>query len=257
MDAHLEIGLPVVGPRARAGGLRRAGRQSGRADRGASRRGSAAATDGGAGEPTAGGTLVFAGPRLAASLDPVLTSDGESFRILQQVYETLVDLAPGSTNELVGALAETWEGEPDGTEYVFTPARGRDLPRRHAVQRGRGRGELRALAEPRRRRRRQARTTTARSSTASAPTTSWRASRRPTSSRSRSRFASRTRTSSTGSRCPLSASLARRSSSRRTQAILPSTLGTDIVQAGTGPFILEDYIPDDSCDAGPERRLLG
>ena len=32
------------------------------------------------GEPTAGGTLVFAGSRLSSSLDPVLTSDGESFR---------------------------------------------------------------------------------------------------------------------------------------------------------------------------------
>jgi peptide/nickel transport system substrate-binding protein len=74
----------------------------------------------GAGEPVAGGTLVFGGARLAASLDPALTSDGESFRILQQVYEPLVDLAPGSTSELVGVLAESWTGEPTDTEYVFT-----------------------------------------------------------------------------------------------------------------------------------------
>ena len=67
----------------------------------------------------AGGTLVFGGARLSSSLDPALTSDGESFRVLRQVYETLVDLAPGSTNELVGGLAETWEGEPDGTVYTF------------------------------------------------------------------------------------------------------------------------------------------
>jgi len=72
---------------------------------------------GGAGQP--GGTLVFGGARLSSSLDPALTSDGESFRVLRQVYETLVDLAPGSTNELIGALAETWEGEPDGTVYTF------------------------------------------------------------------------------------------------------------------------------------------
>jgi len=75
---------------------------------------------GGTGEPQSGGTLVFGGARLAASLDPVLTSDGESFRILQQIYEPLVDLAPGSTNELVGVLAESWTGEPADTEYVFT-----------------------------------------------------------------------------------------------------------------------------------------
>ena len=77
-------------------------------------------TDAGTGEPTPGGTLVFAGARLSASLDPALTSDGESFRVLQQVYEPLVDLAPGSTNELEGVLAESWTGEPGDTEYVFT-----------------------------------------------------------------------------------------------------------------------------------------
>jgi peptide/nickel transport system substrate-binding protein len=76
-------------------------------------------SEGGTGEPQTGGTLVFAGARLAASLDPALTSDGESFRVLQQIYEPLVDLAPGSTNELVGVLAESWEGEPGDTEYVF------------------------------------------------------------------------------------------------------------------------------------------
>ncbi|CAN5452331.1 ABC transporter substrate-binding protein [soil metagenome] len=76
------------------------------------------ATDG-AGEPQPGGTLAFAGAALAASLDPALTSDGESFRILQQIYEPLVDLAPGTVDELEGVLAESWEGEPEGTEYVF------------------------------------------------------------------------------------------------------------------------------------------
>ncbi|MEO6577286.1 MAG: ABC transporter substrate-binding protein, partial [Candidatus Limnocylindria bacterium] len=73
----------------------------------------------GGGEQQTGGTLVFAGARLAASLDPALTSDGESFRVLQQIYEPLVDLAPGSTSELVGVLAESWEGEPADTTYVF------------------------------------------------------------------------------------------------------------------------------------------
>ena len=67
----------------------------------------------------AGGTLVFGGARLSSSLDPALTSDGESFRILRQVYETLIDLAPGSTNELVGTLAETWECEPTDTVCTF------------------------------------------------------------------------------------------------------------------------------------------
>ncbi len=72
------------------------------------------------GEPQSGGTLVFGGAALAASLDPALTSDGESFRILQQIYEPLVDLVPGTVDELEGVLAESWTGEPEGTEYVFT-----------------------------------------------------------------------------------------------------------------------------------------
>lgn len=71
------------------------------------------------GDPQQGGTLVFAGAALAASLDPSQTSDGETFRILQQIYEPLVDLAPGTVDELVGVLAESWEGEPSDSEYVF------------------------------------------------------------------------------------------------------------------------------------------
>ncbi len=77
-----------------------------------------------AGEPQQGGTLVFAGSRLAASLDPALTSDGESFRILQQIYEPLVDLTEGSVSEIVGVLAESWEGNPEDTTYTFNLRQG-------------------------------------------------------------------------------------------------------------------------------------
>jgi peptide/nickel transport system substrate-binding protein len=77
-----------------------------------------------AGAPQQGGTLVYAGSRLAASLDPVLTSDGESFRILQQIYEPLVDLAEGSVSEIIGVLAESWTGEPGDTTYVFNIRQG-------------------------------------------------------------------------------------------------------------------------------------
>jgi peptide/nickel transport system substrate-binding protein len=76
------------------------------------------------GGPQQGGTLVFAGSRLAASLDPALTSDGESFRILQQIYEPLVDLTEGSVSEIEGVLAESWTGEPEDTAYTFTLRQG-------------------------------------------------------------------------------------------------------------------------------------
>ena len=78
---------------------------------------------------------MFAGARLSASLDPALTSDGESFRVLQQIYEPLVDLAPGSTSELVGVLAESWDWRAGRHGVRLHPPRGRDVPRRDAVQR--------------------------------------------------------------------------------------------------------------------------
>jgi peptide/nickel transport system substrate-binding protein len=77
-----------------------------------------------AGAPQVGGTLVFGGSRLAASLDPALTSDGESFRILQQIYEPLVDLAEGSVSEIIGVLAESWTMEPGDTTAVFNIRQG-------------------------------------------------------------------------------------------------------------------------------------
>jgi peptide/nickel transport system substrate-binding protein len=81
--------------------------------------GASSAPSEGGGEAQAGGTLVFGSAGEIASLDPSQTSDGESFRVLQQIYEPLVDLAPGTADELVGVLAETWEGEATDTEYVF------------------------------------------------------------------------------------------------------------------------------------------
>ena len=71
------------------------------------------------GEPVQGGTFVFAGSRLAASLDPIQTSDGESFRIFRQNYDRLVEISPGTIDQLSPSLAESWEGEPADTTYVF------------------------------------------------------------------------------------------------------------------------------------------
>ena len=76
------------------------------------------------GEPQSGGTLVYGAAGEIGSLDPSQTSDGESFRVLQQVYEPLVDLAPGTVDELVGVLAESWEGEPEDDVYVFNLKQG-------------------------------------------------------------------------------------------------------------------------------------
>jgi len=67
---------------------------------------------------TTGGTLVFAGASDPVVLDGALVSDGESLRVITQIFETLVALKPGTT-EPVGGLAESWEANDAGTEWTF------------------------------------------------------------------------------------------------------------------------------------------
>jgi peptide/nickel transport system substrate-binding protein len=70
---------------------------------------------GGGGE---GGTLVFASSADPVALDGILVSDGESSRVIEQIFETLIDLKPGTT-DLEPGLAESWEANSDGTAYTF------------------------------------------------------------------------------------------------------------------------------------------
>jgi len=74
------------------------------------------ATDTGGGE--AGGDLVFGTAADPVVLDGALVSDGESLRAIDQIYETLVDLKPGTT-EVEPGLAESWEISEDGLTYTF------------------------------------------------------------------------------------------------------------------------------------------
>jgi peptide/nickel transport system substrate-binding protein len=77
--------------------------------------GTTAGTEGGGGE---GGTLVFASSADPVALDGILISDGESSRVIEQMFETLIDLKPGTT-DLEPGLAESWEANSDGTAYTF------------------------------------------------------------------------------------------------------------------------------------------
>jgi peptide/nickel transport system substrate-binding protein len=80
-----------------------------------------AASTGGGGETTAttsGGTLVFGTASDPVVLDGALVSDGESLRVIDQIFETLVSLKPGTT-ELEPGLAESWDISPDGLTYTF------------------------------------------------------------------------------------------------------------------------------------------
>jgi peptide/nickel transport system substrate-binding protein len=72
---------------------------------------------------TAGGaskaapTFVFAGASDPTYLDPALVSDGESFRITEQIFEGLVSLKPGTTLLRPG-LATKW-GSKNGKDWTF------------------------------------------------------------------------------------------------------------------------------------------
>jgi peptide/nickel transport system substrate-binding protein len=75
------------------------------------------ATDTGGGAE--GGTLVFGTSQDPAVIDGAFVSDGESLRVIDQIFETLVSLKPG-TVELEPGLAESWEISDDGLAYTFT-----------------------------------------------------------------------------------------------------------------------------------------
>ncbi|TDB96883.1 ABC transporter substrate-binding protein [Micromonospora fluostatini] len=68
-------------------------------------------------------TFVFGASDDPKTLDPAYVSDGESFRVIFQVYETLVALKPGTT-EVVPSLATDWTVSDDGLTYTFNLAKG-------------------------------------------------------------------------------------------------------------------------------------
>jgi peptide/nickel transport system substrate-binding protein len=80
----------------------------------------AAGTAGGASR--ASDTLVFAGASDPTYLDPALVSDGESFRVTNQIFESLVSLKPGTTLIRPG-LATKWTSK-NAKDWTFTLRRG-------------------------------------------------------------------------------------------------------------------------------------
>ena len=77
------------------------------------------ATAGAALKVKTGGTLVFGGSADPTYLDPGLASDGETFRVTEQIFETLVKLKPG-TLKLVPWLATSWNVGKDGNSFWST-----------------------------------------------------------------------------------------------------------------------------------------
>lgn len=71
-----------------------------------------------AGGPVTGGTLVFGRGSDAVGLDPAHETDGESYKVCDNIYENLVAYDWEST-EIVPELATRWEISADGETYTF------------------------------------------------------------------------------------------------------------------------------------------
>ncbi|MFD2639045.1 ABC transporter substrate-binding protein [Piscibacillus salipiscarius] len=72
------------------------------------------------GESAAGdsNTLVYARGGDSTALDPITTTEGETFRVTENIFEGLVTFAEDST-EVVPSLAHDWEVSDDGLTYKF------------------------------------------------------------------------------------------------------------------------------------------
>ena len=71
-----------------------------------------------ASNPVQGGTLVWGRGQDAKSLDPADVSDGESVKVLTNIFDTLVTFKPGTT-ELAPGLAERWTTDPSRLVWTF------------------------------------------------------------------------------------------------------------------------------------------
>ncbi|MFC4062128.1 ABC transporter substrate-binding protein [Planomonospora corallina] len=79
--------------------------------------------EGGGTETAKGSTLIFASSADPAILDPAFHSDGESSRVTNQIFETLVATEQGGTGVAPG-LAESWKVSEDARTYTFTLRKG-------------------------------------------------------------------------------------------------------------------------------------
>ena len=75
------------------------------------------------GKTTASDTLVFGTASDPVVLDGPLVSDGESLRPIDQIFEGLVGLKPGTT-QVVPALATSWKASKNGLNWTFTLRQG-------------------------------------------------------------------------------------------------------------------------------------
>ncbi|MET3698751.1 peptide/nickel transport system substrate-binding protein [Bacillus oleivorans] len=77
-----------------------------------------AGDDGTADEGETMDTLVFGRGGDSVALDPAIATDGESFKVTKNIYETLVEFGPQDT-ELYPGLATEWTPSDDGLTYTL------------------------------------------------------------------------------------------------------------------------------------------
>ena len=65
-----------------------------------------------------GGILIYARGGDSTALDPAITTEGESFIVTDQIYETLINYGEDNT-EIEPGLAESWEISDDNLTYTF------------------------------------------------------------------------------------------------------------------------------------------
>jgi peptide/nickel transport system substrate-binding protein len=75
------------------------------------------------GSQEGGDTLVFGAAGAPKNFDPIFNDDGESFRPIRQMYETLIHYKAG-TAELEPGLATAWTPNADATSWTFTVRQG-------------------------------------------------------------------------------------------------------------------------------------
>ncbi|WML57392.1 ABC transporter substrate-binding protein [Neobacillus sp. PS2-9] len=63
-------------------------------------------------------TLIYARGVDSVSLDPITTTEGDTFKVTENIYDTLLDYGDTDTT-LKPKLAKSWEVTPDGLTYTF------------------------------------------------------------------------------------------------------------------------------------------
>ncbi|MDF9409560.1 MAG: Periplasmic dipeptide transport protein precursor [Pelotomaculum sp. PtaB.Bin013] len=65
-----------------------------------------------------GDTLIYARSGDSVTLDPAMSQDEESYKVISNIFEGLVRFKPGTT-EVEPCLAEAWQVSADGREWTF------------------------------------------------------------------------------------------------------------------------------------------